>query len=301
MALNQKLIYEDAYNLQARISSFSSSACSSSISALLIPLPSISNITSTGQRILRTHGLPWQIVASNAIRDNKFKITKDNFFAIKSNILVPMKSFSFLLIAVLLSNFCLADKSVKDFKKIKKGIDTLVLLPVITEFEVLSEEDEWKEDAENKLKIKTDLQNQLMMLLQKKYYLETSKLEEKALYNFKDSLYALVQRINKSENDMGEVSVPSWLKQLVGEGKYFLLFRLAGHYTAGTNSSDIVRSDKIFINAPYATGMEMSVILFDNVAGKFIYYKTEIRKEDPRSIEFRRLTLLKTLRKIYYK
>lgn len=201
----------------------------------------------------------------------------------------------------MLSHTCLADKSVKNFKKVKKEIDTLVLLPMVIDFVALNKKGGITKDEQNRISIQSELQTQIKKLLSKKYIIKNAKSEDANPANFRDSLYILLEKLNTKQKSIESIQVPLWLDKLTNEGRYFLLFRFAGHYTQGTNAKDIITRNKIFISSTYPTGMEVTVLLYDNLNKRFIYYKTETRKEDPRSDEFRRLALLKTIRKIYYK
>ena len=60
-----------AYYKQAKMSSLTNSGWSSMISCMVIPEPSMSISTSTGQRIWRMQGLPWQMAGSLVILSNK--------------------------------------------------------------------------------------------------------------------------------------------------------------------------------------------------------------------------------------
>ena len=204
---------------------------------------------------------------------------------------------------VIAVSFGQKERSVNDFKLIKKSIDTLVIVNPFVKIQVKNFNAAPTIDYFESEKITKQIANQTIKFLGKKYNTELN-----TLASFNDSLYLneinqVILKLNESKNPINSIKIPETLLDLINlsKNRYFLSVLFIGHYTYGISPYEKVTGSKIYLNPGSIAKSNIYIFLADKEKNEIIYYASSQSSDDPRVPDMNERLISKTIKTLYYK
>jgi hypothetical protein len=205
-----------------------------------------------------------------------------------------------LIIFVVLGLFyaCNSGKYVAGFSKVKKGIDTLEVLPIDLQINIVDFLKVQKTDPQLEKIVKVDILDQIKTVLNKKYKIVISDSTIS-----KSQLCLDLEKINyfieSQKNPLNDIQTPSSFNDLKKSlrHKYSLFLIVRSQYCI--NFPD--NTNALWIDPMVNTYITQYLFLFDNLNNKILHYKkTKTVGNISIKLSVEQITL-ESLRNIYYK
>jgi len=211
-----------------------------------------------------------------------------------------------LCIATLLAVMpCKAQKYYADFKKAKKGVDTLTLLTPYVCIEAFKGQ-EAKRDYELEERLTKGFFNDSYLLLKKKYQLAGFPLSADSINQSEwNDLFATLEKSDKNS----EIPTPAFIQKFIKDNpvRYFLMIFFYGYYNAYyqpyENMTRGLSNNAIYISINQNLRFsDMRALIFDNQRNVVVFYNKKSSKIiDPRVSSDVEKMPSDILKSIYYK
>lgn len=194
---------------------------------------------------------------------------------------------------------CKSGKYVTGFSEIKKGIDTLEVLPIDLQIKTIDFFKVQQSDPELEISVKVDILDQIKTLLNKKYKLVIYESNSKSDSLLSVDLVTMSDFIDNQNNPLINLQVPSSFIELNKslKYKYSLILIVRSQYCINFPEN----TNTLWIDPMVNTYITQYLFLIDNLNNKILHYKkTKTRGNISDKIAIEQITL-ESLRNIYYK
>ena len=221
---------------------------------------------------------------------------------------------------ILMLSSCVVIRETSDFENLKKGIDSLTILPPLISVKSIDVGTVVKYDTLLNYKLNYFITQNISDLLDSKYNISILEGFSNE-YDIVDSLYndqgiSLVMDIGGSEEGLDSIELPSSIKKMVLNSKtqYCLLSGFFGYYK--TNERKYEEERRLFKINIIISGISFGTvllrpskpaesrfyaILIDKINNRVVYYVTPVPSGDPRSEKVVKGLIYKNLKDLYYK
>jgi hypothetical protein len=210
-----------------------------------------------------------------------------------------MRNLLIIFIITVFISSCNSGKYVAEFSKIKKGIDTLDVLPVDIQIKTVDFFKIQKYDPKLEQTVKFDILNQINSVLDKKYSIvlaDSNNISDSLFYS---GLEQMSDSIETQHNPIKGILVPSSFNNLKSslKHKYSLILIVRSQYCI--NFPD--RNNTLWINPLVNTYITEYLFLVDNINNTILHFKkTKTTGNVSIKLSVEQITL-ESLRGIYYK
>lgn len=206
---------------------------------------------------------------------------------------------SSLSLVLIICSACNTGKQIAGFDEVKKSMDTLVILPVVTDVFKMAPGQPREFNNDLSLNISSHVSRQLHHYLSQKYFIVQDTLQVYKAASLALGFDTLRKELDARENPIDHVGLPSSFQNLA-EGypqRYFLISFLNGRYTVPDPRP--ATSGTIPVNS--LGQMIYGIVLFDRVSGEVIYYREETENGHPMDPKAVKHLVSKTIKNLYYK
>ncbi|MCK9617523.1 MAG: hypothetical protein M0R21_06765 [Lentimicrobiaceae bacterium] len=194
---------------------------------------------------------------------------------------------------------CSSGKYVDEFKKIKRSIDTLEILPIDLQIKTVDFYRRQQSDPQLEEIVITDIINQTNSVLNKKYKIVKPDYNDLTDSQVSVDFEQLSNLLDDKKNSLNNVDIPLSFNNLKRNHKhqYSIMLIIRAQYCINYPE----QTNKIWIDPLVKTYIKQCIFLIDNFNGKILYYK-KIKTAGDISVKLavEQITL-KSLRNLYYK